>query len=316
MPVTLAQAAQNTTDAVDLSIINELRTSTLMDALIFDDAVNPAGGGATLSYSYRRQVTMSDAHFRALNSEYRPTEATTSRHTVDLKPLGGSFQVDRVLANLGPAATNEVAFQMTDKINAAKATFSDAVINGDSAVNVDSFDGLSKALTGSSTEITTAYNWSGTMDQTKGFAVLEALDSVLSVMDGEPTMILTNKLVIGRIRAAARMTSMYVREPGPASTYVERYGGALLVDAGKKAGSGEDVIPVTGGTADLYAVRVALDGFHGVSTAGRPLIQKWLPNFESAGAVKTGEVEIGPVAVALKKTKAAAVARDIRIAAA
>ena len=35
---------------------------------------------------------------------------------MDLKPLGGSFQVDRVLANLGPAATNEVAFQMTDKI--------------------------------------------------------------------------------------------------------------------------------------------------------------------------------------------------------
>ena len=49
MPIALSEAAQNTTDAVDLSIINELRTSDLMDRMIFDDAVNPAGGGATLT---------------------------------------------------------------------------------------------------------------------------------------------------------------------------------------------------------------------------------------------------------------------------
>lgn len=317
MPVTLEQAAQNTTDAVDLNIINELRVSDLMDRMIFDDAVNPAGGGATLTYSYRRQASMGEAHFRALNSEYRPTEATTTRHSTDLKPLGGSFQIDRVLAGLGPAASNEVTFQMNDKIAAAKATFADAVINGDSAVNPDSFDGLSKALTGSTTEITDGgFDWSGTMDQTKGFAVLEALDAVLGAMDGEPTLILANKATLGRIRAAARMTSMYVREPGPVGNYVERYGAALLVDAGKKAGSGEDIIPVTGGTTDLYAVRVGLDGFHGVSVAGQPLVRYWLPNFETPGAVKTGEVEIGPVGVALKRTKAAAVARDIRLAAA
>ena len=316
MPIALSEAAQNTTDAVDLSIINELRTSDLMDRMIFDDAVNPAGGGATLTYTYRRQATMGEAHFRAVNTEYRPTEATTTRHSTDLKPLGGAFQIDRVLANLGPAATNEVTFQMNDKITAAKATFADAVINGDSAVNPDSFDGLSKALTGSSTELTTAYDWSGTMDQTKGFSVLEGLDQLLAAMDGEPTLILANKATLGRIRAAARMTSMYVREPGPVGNYVERYGSALLVDAGKKAGSGEDIIPVTGGTSDLYAVRIGLDAFHGVSVSGAPLVRHWLPDFTTPGAVKTGEVEIGPVGVALKKTKAAAVVRDVRLAAA
>jgi hypothetical protein len=45
--------------------------------------------------------------------------------------------------------------------------------------------------------------------------------------------------------------------------------------------------------------------------AGAPLVQTWTPDFASAGAVKTGEVEMGPVAVALKSTKAAAVLRNV-----
>ena len=37
------------------------------------------------------------------------------------------------------------------------------------------------------------------------------------------------------------------------------------------------------------------------------------PDFSTSGAVKTGEVEMGPVAVALKATKAAAVWRNLRV---
>ena len=45
-----------------------------------------------------------------------------------------------------------------------------------------------------------------------------------------------------------------------------------------------------------------MDGFHGVAVTGQ-LIKQWLPDFTTAGAVKTGEVEMGPVSVALKATK-------------
>jgi hypothetical protein len=105
MPVTLAQAAQNATDDVDVSVINEFRTNALLDLLTFDDVVNPAGGGATLTYGYRRLASLATAGFRALNTEYVPGEVTTTKHSVDLKVLGGSFQVDRVLAKVGPAAS-------------------------------------------------------------------------------------------------------------------------------------------------------------------------------------------------------------------
>ncbi|WP_018135439.1 major capsid protein [Acaricomes phytoseiuli] len=314
MPVTLAQASQNAASAVNTQVIDEFRTSALLDQLVFDDVVNPAGGGATLTYSYRRLATLSDAQFRAINSEYAPTEVTTTQHSSDLKVLGGSFQIDRVLAKVGPSATGEVSLQMSQKIRAAKAAFSDAVINGDSSANADSFDGLSKALAGSSTEVGDTFDWSSAMDESKSFQVLEDLDNLLSVMDGEPTLLISNQKGLAKIRSAARRSSMYVTAPGPGKSSLERYGNVLLFDAGKKAGSNEDIIPVTGGSTALYAVRIGLDGFHGVSTVGGSLVQTWLPDFTKPGAVKTGEVEMGPVSVALKATKAAAVARNVKVA--
>ena len=314
MPVTLEQARQNTTDALDLSIIDEFRTNSLLDLITFDDVVNPAGGGATLTYGYRRLAELSDAAFRALNTEYTPSEVSTTRHTTDLKVLGGAFQIDRVLSNLGPAATNEVALQMQQKVRAVQAEFGNAVINGDSAENEDSFDGLSKALTGSSTEVSDGFDWSADLTEGAALGILDELDEFLANLDDQPQAIVTNKRIIARLRAAARRANMYTREVGPRDTYFETYGGIRLIDAGKRAGSNEDVIPyVTGTGADMYAVRFGLDAFHGVSTAGGNLVKTWAPDFNSAGAVKTGEVELGPVGVVLKKTKAAAVARGVQV---
>lgn len=315
MPVTLEQARQNTTDDIDLAIIDEFRTNSLMELLTFDDAVNPAGGGATLTYGYRRLAELATAGFRAINTEYTPGEVSTTRHTTELKVLGGSFQIDRVLANLGPAATNEVWLQMTQKVRAVQAEFGNAVINGDSAEDEDSFDGLSKALAGSSTEIDAkAWDWSDITEAGTALGILDALDDFLGNLDEQPQAIITNKAVIAKLRAAARRANMYAREAGPRDTYFETYGGIRLIDAGKRAGDNQDVIPVNGdGTTDIYAVRFGLDGFHGVSTAGGNLVSQWTPDFDTPGAVKTGEVELGPVGVALKKTKAAAVARDVRV---
>lgn len=314
MPVTLAQAAQNATDAVDVSVINEFRTNELLDLLTFDDVVNPAGGGATLTYGYRRLATLATAGFRALNTEYVPQEVTTTKHSVDLKVLGGSFQVDRVLAKVGPAASGAVALNMSQKIEAARAEFGNAFINGDSATVADSFDGLKKMLAGSTTEVTSEVAWHGAIDESKSYQILDDLDTFLAMLDGEPGAIISNKLALAKIRAALRRTNAYTREVTPLGQTRETYGNIRLVDAGKKAGTNADVIPVVNGSTQIYAARFALDGLHGVSTVGGQLVSQWMPDFTKAGAVKTGEVEMGPVAIALKKTKAAGVMKDVQIA--
>ena len=133
MPVTLAEAALNTQDDVDRLVIDEFRKqSALLDSLLFHDTVNPMGGGSTLTYGYHRVITERAAAFRAINAEYTPAEAAKERYTVDLKPLGGAFQIDRVLSDLARGA--ETAFQLEQLAKATRTKFTDELINGDTAV--------------------------------------------------------------------------------------------------------------------------------------------------------------------------------------
>lgn len=333
MAVSLSEAKNNCEDDVDVQVIDEFRKeSVILDSLVFDDVVNPAGGGNTMTYGYRRLATQPTAATRAVNAEYTPANVTTTRHSVDLAVMGGSFEVDRVVAKIGPAASSAVQLNLQQKIKATVTKFQDEVINGDVGVDANGFDGLDDALTGSSTEFrlssVTDVSDLDTSAATK-FTFLDALDEFLGLLDGQPTIILGNKKALAKVRAVIRRTGMYTRDPidglvGQNGRPVEResYGGILFADPGDKAGSTSPIIPVetrTVGTpqtnlTDLYAVRIGLDGFHGVSTVGGQIVQTWLPDFGSAGAVKKGEVELGPVAVALKATKAAAVFRNIKVA--
>jgi hypothetical protein len=333
MAVSLAEGKKNAENDVDVMVIDEFRKeSAILDSLVFDDVVNPAGGGDTLTYGYRRLTTQVGADTRAINAEYTASNVATTKYTVDLAVLGGSFEVDRVVAKLGPAASGAVALNLQQKIKATATKFQDLVINGDTAVDANGFDGLDKALTGSTTEFrpTTSTNWSDldTSAATK-FTALDDLDEFLSLLDGTPTILFGNKRLLAKVRGIVRRTGMYVMDPvegliGPNGRPVvrETYGGVTFADAGEVAGSSSLIIPVESRTiggstvtnlTDLYAVRIGMDGFHGVSTMGGSIVQTFLPNFQDPGAVKKGEVEMGPVAVALKATKAAAVFRNIKL---
>jgi hypothetical protein len=332
--VSLEETKNNAQTDLDLNVIDEFRKeSAILDTLTFDDAVSPAAGGGTLVYGYRRLVTQASADFRAIGEEYTPGEVTTEHFTTELKPLGGSFSVDRVTARVGAAASGAVALNLAQKIKATRTRFQDEVINGDTTADVKGFDGLDKALTGSSTEFRAGEvtDWSDfDADDRAAHKALDALDEFLGLLDGAPTIIVGNKKVLARVRAIVRRSGMYVVNPvdglvGQNGRPVtrEEYGGVVFADAGEKAGSANLIIPTetrtvggesTPNLTDLYAYRVGLDGFHGVSMVGGQLVQTWLPDFTSAGAVKKGEVEMGPVSVALRATKAAAVFRNIKVA--
>lgn len=336
MPVSLAEAKNNAQTDLDVAVIDEFRkTGVISDSLIFDDAVNPAGGGATMTYGYRRLITQATAATRELNTEYTPQNVATQHYTTELAVLGGSFEVDRVVAKIGPAASGAVSLNIAQKVKSTNAKFDDLVINGDTATDANGFDGLDKALTGSATEMnpTLVTDWSDFDTNPRAEHVaLDLIDEFLSLLDGTPTVIVGNARALARVRAAARRAGMYTKDPveglvGANGRPIERetYGGIVFADAGAKAGSNDPIIPIetrplgdagadVTGLTDLYAYRVGLDGFHGVSTVGGQLAQTWLPDFTTAGAVKKGEVELGPVSVALKATKAAAVLRNIKVA--
>lgn len=336
MPVTLAQAKLNTTDAVDVQIIDEfVKSNDVLSRLTFDDVVSGAGNGATLTYSYQRQLTQRGASFRAINSEYTPTEATKVRASVDLKPLGGSFQIDRVLNAVAQAA--ETAFQMRELLKAASARFSNAFFNGDSAGGGDAangFDGLNKILTGSTTEylplangVTVGYlDWTAVNTQALAFAQIAHIDAWLGTLNGRPDVIYAPRKAKALFKTIASFAGQYSIERNAVGEAFGSYDGIPLVDPLTIEGANTDVLALATrdtdaggaggnitGLADLYAVRFGLDGVHGVSMAGGPLVRNWLPDFTTAGAVKTGEAELGPAAIVVKATKSAAVLRNIKV---
>ena len=319
MAVTLAQAKVGLNDKLSPLVIDEFRKSSfLLDHIPFDDCVSQPGGGSTMTYSYTRVITQPTAEFRELNEEFTPQEAAKERHSVDLKIFGGSFQIDRVIADLGGAA-NEVSFQMAQKVKAAAALFTDTVINGDSDTDAKAFDGLEKALAGSSTEFIPEaaidLSTSQAID-TNYMYFLDALDEFLMGLDGAPDFIGGNTKLIAKLRACARRAGMYQTTRNDFGQQVERYGSIPLVDLGAKPGTNDPIVPILDsgdtGCTSLYAVRFGLDGFHAVSPMGVPPVRQWLPDYRTAGAVKTGEVEM-VAAVALKATKAAGVMRRIKV---
>lgn len=336
MAITLADAKLNTLDDIDLAVIDEFRKeSWLLENLVFDEAVNPAGGGSTLTYGYTRVKTERSAAFRAIGSEYTATDAERERFSVDLKPLGGSFEIDRVLSNLGPSQTNEVSFQLGQVIKSSRTKFADEFINGDTGVDANGFDGLDKALTGASTEIIpnssgVAYaDWRGVTVITEALAhsAIDLMDELLSVLDGPADALFGNRAMLLRVRAIARRAGFWARERNEFGQWVETFQGVPLIDLGAKPASSNPIIPTetrdpdgagAGGNitslTDLYAVRFGMEAVHGVTVTGSDLVKTWLPDFATAGALKKGEVEMGPVAVAIKATKSIAVLRNLKVA--
>lgn len=315
MAVTLAQAKLNVTDDLQLGIIDEFaKSSFIMNNIPFHDCVSPVGGGATLTYGYTRLVTQPSADFRSVNGEYVPSEVEKQRYTTDLKVFGGSYQVDRIIADMGGLA-DEVALQASQKAKAAAALFNDTIINGNSSEDANVFDGLDVAVTGSDTE----YIPEATLDLSTTAAIqanakefVNQLDEWLATMDGVDA-ILCNSKMAAKFRAVAREMGMYQLTKNDFGQKVEHFGEIPFVDLGAKCGTNEPVVAIgSNGETSIYAVRFGMDGFHALSMAGQPPVKVWLPDFTTAGAVKTGEVEM-VAGCALKSTKAAGVFRKIKV---
>lgn len=335
MAITLEEASKNTQDDLDVNVIDEFRKSSdILNRMTFDDSASPTGGD-TLTYSYRRLLTQRGASFRQLNTEYVPESVTTKIHTVSLRPLGGSYSLDRVVSKLGPAASGVVALEVSQLIKASRAKFADAVINGDTAVEEHGFDGLSKILTGSTTEylpldngVATGFvDWTSIDSQAKALAAQVHIDDWLSTLDGTPDVIYGNRRTLNLFKMIAALSGQIDKTTDAFGRPITMYNGIALTDLGTKAGSNSDVIGLVSrdtdgsgagtavsGLGDLYAVRYGLDAFHGAAVAGGSIVNSYLPDFTTPGAVKTGEAELGPIAPVLKASKAAAVFRNVKTA--
>lgn len=316
MAVTLAQARELTTDKLYMKVIDEFRKDALLDLMIFDDCV-ALNGGSTLNYVYERVKTLPTADFRGINEEYTNHESDTQKFVATLKIFGGSFGIDRVIQKHVKGITNQLEFQLTQKIKATKALFSDTFINGDSATNEKAFDGLDKVVTGTSTEITPTevidLSTSAKLDENyKVF--LDYLRKVKSKMDGAPTVMLVNNDMFSIFQSVADRAASFTQTKTELGTEIIKWGTTTIVALGDKPGTSNPVIETdeTGATS-IYFARIAEDGVHAVSPDGSDIINTYLPDFSIPGAVKDGEVEM-VAAVVVKATRSAGILRNVKIA--
>lgn len=328
--ITLEQAKTGREDYVDRMIIDAFRrNSLLLDRMIFDDALNP-DSGSTLRYTYMRQETPSIASFREINTEYKPQESTKKEYSVEVKILGGSYQVDRVIESTSGYAS-EVARQAEEKIKATCSLFHKTVICGDSSADKDSFDGLDKALRATSTEINAGsyidLSSSNAIDENYKL-VMDLMDEALAELCGRASCIMANTSMITKLKQVARRAGYFTRSEDAFGRSVDGYDNIPFVDMGyyaEKGSSGsyseKPVIPImqrniggqaVNGLTDIYIPVISLNAFHGVTVKGNGFIKQYIPDLSLPGAVKTGEVEM-LAAVALKNSRGAGVLRNIKI---
>lgn len=301
-------------------VIDEFRKSPLLDAMVFDDCVKPQGGDS-LTYVYNRVSTWPTAEGRDINSEYQTKDvAKTTQVTTNLKIFGGAFDLDRVLINHEKQViTNQLVWQMDQKVKAVRALFNDWFINGDSAgTDKKSFDGLNKAIKDTATD----YKPATALDMSSAEAIeknwktfLYYIRQTLKLMDGAPTLMAVNNDMFAVFQTVADYSAQFTATKSDLGSEIVKYGTTTIMPMGDKPGKSGQIIETsaTDGTSPIYFARLGLDGVHAVTPDGQKAPKTYLPNLSLPGAVKTGEVEM-IAAMAVKATKSAAVLRNIKVA--
>lgn len=335
--ITLADIQHDGMADLDYNSIDEIRQASpfLLNSLPFQNTVAPTLGGGTLVAGYTRISQLRTAHTRQENTEYPAFEGKRDRKFVELVPMGARYNIDRVHARLG--AADEVQFQHGLALRATIAKFHDEFINGvasDFSTDVPGFDGLDALVTGTTTEWYDrsgggAVPWSfGALTretaQRADFELRNWMRRMSGLQSGEGTVaFFTNVDGIAFLEQISALLSANTTTRDDFGRDYPTFRGIPYVDLGLKPGAttqdgfitgteGTEVIPTSAdGVTTIYAARLANDSVHGFSmntgeqgnVPGDGLFSQWLPVFNGeAGAVKPGEVELGPLAIAARST--------------
>lgn len=292
--ITLQELATNSDDKLVQGFISEIITdSFLLSSMTFDDCLT-SSGTSDLVYTYKRVKEGKTAAFRALNSEPAKSKPTVERVSTQVAILSDSWDMDRVTKD---AAPDLYALYLEESKNAIIRKFCATVINGDTEADANGFDGLNKALAGSATEFASETDLT-VITQESALAFCKELDTMLSALTRGPDALMVSPAMKVKINAIGRVLGLATTSRDDMGRQVSAYNGVRIQEM--KDGSHT--------TDDVYAVCFGLNEFHGITLKGGNAISVHLPNWETPGAVKTGDAEF-VCGCALKKTKAAGVLR-------
>lgn len=311
MAITLVEAAKLSTDDLQGGVIETfIEESFVLDRI----PLLEINGNA---YAYNEEAALPGVEFRAVNAAYTESTGTIAQKTEKLVILGGDADVDRFIVQTRSNVNDQRAVQTRMKVKAATYKFQDTLINGDVAVDANSFDGLKKRLTGAQV-IDAAPNGLpiiGASDADR-HAFFDKLDELIAAV-GQVDALYMNQSILGKIRSSARRIGGWTSVRDDFARTIDFYNGIALLDIGKK-GDGSLIVPQTetqgtavGTTSSIYAVRYGQDesdgGVTGLTNGGVQVTD--LGELETKPALRT-RVEFY-TGVALFSGKAAARLRGV-----
>lgn len=261
MAVTLVEAAKLSDDDLQRGVIETFvmeEDSVILDRIPFLEIEGN-------SYKYNEEATLPGVEFRAVNAAFAESTGTVNPQTESLTILGGDADVDKFIQKTRSNLNDQRATQERMKIKAATYKFQDAFINGDVAVDANSFDGLKKRLTGEQV-IDAAKDGLAIIGESDDdrHAFLDKLDELIDRVLGGAEVLYMNRMIRGKIRSSARRIGKWETDRDEFGRKVEFYDGIPLRDIGTNP-DGSLVIPQTekqGASevaSSIYAVRFGQD---------------------------------------------------------
>lgn len=262
MALLLAEAAKLAEDDLQAGVVETF----ILESLVLDRIpLMPIEGNA---YKYNEEGTLPGVEFRAVNSAYTESTGTFNQRTEGLTILGGDADVDTFIQRTRGNLNDQRAEQTRMKIKAAVIKYQDAFVNGDVAVDANSFDGLKKRLTGAQVldAATNGLSVLGASDADR-HTFLDQLDALIAAaaFGGRlPDALYMNDLILAKLKSSARRLTVYDQTVDDFGKKIASYQGIPILDIGTKA-DGTRIIPQTEtqGTStvasSIYAVRFGED---------------------------------------------------------
>jgi hypothetical protein len=262
MAVTLAQAATLSDTDLQAGVLETfILESPLLDRI-------PFLGIEGNAYAYNEEATLPGVEFRAVNSAYSESTGTVVQKSETLTILGGDADVDTFIQRTRSNRNDQKAVQTALKVKAAAYKFQDTFINGDVAVDPNSFDGLKKRLTGAQV-IDAGANGLPIVGASSDdrHAFLDYLDRLIAAVPGatpDNAAFYANDLVGARLMSSARRESLATTTVDDFGKTTDRYRGFPILNIGARA-DGTRIIPQTetlganSDTSSIYFVKFGQD---------------------------------------------------------
>ncbi len=271
MALTLTEAAKLSNDIILQGVIETIiQDSPILQVLPF---IEITGNGLT----YNRENAAPTAAFFDVGDTWTESTPTFTQITATLKIVGGDADIDNFLLTTRSNIQDMQSAVIGLKAKAVQTKFEDTFVNGDTAVDAKSFDGIDKLATGGQAI---------SMGTNGATLTLAKLDELLDLIKaGRPELLLMSKRTRRGLNNLARSSGGFLEtDRNEFGQMVQFYDGVPIgvsdyISDAKTVGSSTDC-------STIYAMQMGEGAVAGITAPGG-LIVETVGSLETKDATRT-----------------------------